>query len=290
MRQVFGMSEDKNSIILRRFSGHLEFAQASGASQALGLFLDVETTGIQSHSDKIIDLGYVLFSYEKATGRITGIVKEFSQLQDPEEPLSEIVKKITGYDDADLKGKQIDWKEVEGDFSKANVIIAHNARFDRAFLDRYLPLSANKVWSCSMSQIDWKEKGHGSRSAEFLAKDHGFFFDGHTALMDVKACVRLISLIDPDTKAPYFQELLANARIQKKWVFANGAGFDLKDELKQRGYMWERQKRVWKKCVPMESMEEEEFLAKHPLGGEASTEPISLHDLFKSESQSASTS
>ncbi|NRA46351.1 MAG: DNA polymerase III subunit epsilon [Oligoflexales bacterium] len=287
MRQVFGMSEDGNSIILNRFIGELEFSYpGEPKAQATGLFLDVETTGVATQKDKIIDLGYILFSYEKVTGRITGIVKEFSQLQDPGEPLSTIVKQITGYSDADLKGKEINWDEVAADFDKANVIIAHNARFDRGFLDRYLPISSKKVWTCSMAQIDWKEKGHGSRSVEFLAKDHGFFFDGHTALMDVKACVKLLGTEDPESGYPYLLELLGNARIQKKWVYANGAGYDLKDELKQRGYMWERQKKVWKKCVPAESMEEEEFLAQHPLGGEASSEPILLHDLFKSESQS----
>ncbi|MFK7827834.1 MAG: hypothetical protein AB8G05_27045, partial [Oligoflexales bacterium] len=92
----------------------------------------------------------------------------------------------------------------------------------------------------------------------------------------------------PDKDTPYFLELLSNARIQKKWVFANGADFDLKDELKQRGYLWERQKRVWKKCVPLESMEEEEFLAQHSLGGKASSEPILLHDLFKTENSGIS--
>ncbi|MFK7827439.1 MAG: 3'-5' exonuclease [Oligoflexales bacterium] len=288
MRQVFGMSEDGNTIVLERFDGKLKFASVDTPhTQALGLYLDVETTGIIVQTDKIIDLGYVLFSYEKTTGRITGIVKEFSQLQDPEEALSPIVKKITGYSDSDLKGKKINWTEVAADFEKANVVIAHNARFDRAFIDRYLPASRQKVWTCSMSQIDWKNKGHGSRSLEYLAKDHGFFFNGHTALMDAKASLKLLKMHDPDKDVPYLHELLGNARIQKKWVFANGASFDLKDELKQRGYMWERQKRVWKKCVPLESMEEEEFLAQHSLGGQTSSEPISLHDLFKTESPNA---
>lgn len=282
MRQVFGMSEDGKSIILKRFEGSLQFESSlTQQTEAYALFVDVETTGINTQADKIIDLGYVLFSYEKATGKVTSIVKEFSQLQDPEEPLSDTVKKITGYSDEDLRGKKIDWKEVEADIAKAQVIIAHNAWFDRGFLDRYLPSSREKVWACSMSQIDWKDKGHGSRSVEFLAKDHGFFFDGHTALMDVKACLQLLAMSDPDTRSPYLLELLNNARVKKKWVFANGAGFDLKDELKKRGYKWEPKKKVWKKCVPLENMEEEEFLGQHPLGGEASSEPISFHDLFK---------
>ena len=31
----------------------------------------------------------------------------------------------------------------------------------------------------------------------------------------------------------------------------------MKDELKKRGYKWEPKKKVWKKCVPLENMEEE---------------------------------
>ena len=35
--------------------------------------------------------------------------------------------------------------------SNSDIILAHNASFDRAFMDRYLPLSKDKIWACSYS-------------------------------------------------------------------------------------------------------------------------------------------
>lgn len=294
MRQVFGMAADGQSIMLNRFNADSFFqeleakrdsAKNEQSQQAVStaILLDVETTGTNKQKDKIIDLGYLVFSYAKQTGELLAIQKEFSQLEDPEEELSEEIIKLTGYTNADLAGKSIDWQEVRQDFENAQVIVAHNAYFDRAFLDRYLDLSKDKIWTCSMSQIPWRQKGHGSRSLEFLLKDHGLFFDGHTALADVKATLRLLSFTDPETHYSYFKELLDEARIPMKWVFAKNASFDFKDQLKDRGYMWDATLRSWKKKCPQDTDSEETFISNNsPAAGHAVVEAIKFSDHFKS--------
>ena len=287
MRQVYGLSEDQNVITLQRFSGHININTSLDCEKDVrGIFLDVETTGTIASRDKIINLGYILFTFEKSTGRIIRLEKEFNQLEDPKEKLSPIITKLTGYKDEDLVGKAIDWIEVEEDFKSADIIIAHNAQFDRGFLDKYLPISRDKIWACSMSQINWREKGHGSCALEFLAKDHGFFFDGHTALIDAKASFYLLTLINPETKKDYFSELLEQARIPMKWVYAFGSDFSIKDELRDRGYRWERSEKVWRKKVPLNSNEEEEFILNHPLAGSSKIKHIPLKENFKSDSSS----
>ena len=282
MRQVFGLSEDKESITLKRFHGNFEHAShVEMQNEVYGIFLDIETTGMSLQKDKIINLGYILFSFEKSCGLKIKIHKEFNQLQDPKMSLSPKIISLTGFKDEDLVGKSIDWTEVQRDFEKSSLIIAHNASFDRGFVDQCLPLSKDKIWACSMSQIDWREKGHGSSAIEYLAKDHGYFFDGHTALVDAKASLHLLTLQDPDTQKNYLHELLQNARIKMKWVYAAGADFSVKDELKERGYSWERHEKVWRKKVPETSQEEEEFILSHPLAGNAKIKVIPLHDNFK---------
>lgn len=283
MRQVVGMSADGSTITLERFQGDLDWSISSNdlKQSRKAMFLDLETTGINASKDKIIDIGYVIFSYHKETGEILGIEKEFSQQQDPGVPLSEKIKKLTGYKDEDLQGKQIDWSEVKADFDKVDVIIAHNAAFDRSFADKILTVSQDKIWACSMTQIAWLDKGHRSKSLENLAHDHGFFFQGHTALMDVKASLYLINRKDPDTSQTYFFELLSNARISSKWVIAFGASFEMRQELKDRGYMWDPGSRVWKIAVPVNNSEEEDFLQSHPLAGHAQVKNIRLVDHFK---------
>jgi DNA polymerase-3 subunit epsilon len=132
-----------------------------------------------------------------------------------------------------------------------------------------------------VDQIDWRGKGHGTKSLEYLCKDHGFFFKGHTALADVEAALNLVSQIDPDTGKPYLDELLKNARTLCKWVIAKNSRYEIKDELKNRGYRWDAKQKVWKIKVPLESREEEEFLSDHPLGGNPVTKEIPLEDNFK---------
>ena len=41
------------------------------------------------------------------------------------------------------------------------LVIAHNAAFDRPFLERRLPIFAEKHWACSRFDVDWKASGIG---------------------------------------------------------------------------------------------------------------------------------
>ncbi len=280
MRQVYGMSEDGKTIIVKKFDGNLVFAPLSGAGESVtAMFLDVETTGLDKRYDKIIDLAYIIFEFDKLSRRPIKILKQFSQLEDPGQPLSDIVKRMTGYTDADLQGKVIDWEQVAEDMMRVGVVIAHNAEFDRSFLDRQIAISREKIWACSANQIVWKDKGHASKSLECLAKDHGFFYDAHTALSDVKAAVHLLAMEDPDTKQSYLMELLTHASAKRKIVIAEGSRIEFKDELKKRGYRWNGA--CWSICVPSHSFEEENFIASHPGAGTAVVEEVRLKDNFK---------
>jgi len=281
MRQVIGLSEDGNEITLKKFSGNFDFPPSETLNLVTAIFLDIETTGFDPLNDKIIDLGYIVFQFDKESRNITEIKKRFSQLEDPKRSLSEEIQRLTGYDDDALKGKEINWEEVAADFGEASVIIAHNALFDRAFLDSSLPISADKIWACSYSQIEWKQKGHPSNALECLAMNHGFFYDAHTALPDASACLNLISIIDPDTQNSYLSELLSNAAIKKKRVIAQGATFDFKDELRKRGYRWNNDERNWSILVPADSFEEERFIEDNPNAGTPIVIEIALKDNFK---------
>jgi hypothetical protein len=48
------------------------------------------------------------------------------------------------------------------------LVIAHNADFDRRFLERRLPVFATKDWPCSRFDIDWKAEGIRSSALDRL--------------------------------------------------------------------------------------------------------------------------
>ena len=119
----------------------------------------------------------------------------YSALQDPGFPISTETTEITGITDQDLKGQKIDWATVKSLLNASELVIAHNAGFDRPFIEKELGEKVPKVWGCSWMQVDWDEKGYGIKKLELLSAYHGFFTDAHRALNDVDALLNLLSFL-----------------------------------------------------------------------------------------------
>ena len=93
--------------------------------------LDVETTGLNTHADEIIEIGAVRIEH--------GVeVAEFSELINPGREVPPRVVEITGITTAMLRDKRT-LMEVMPEFAKfceGAVLVAHNAAFDTAFFRR----------------------------------------------------------------------------------------------------------------------------------------------------------
>jgi DNA polymerase III epsilon subunit family exonuclease len=94
--------------------------------------VDLETTGLRPGQSAICEIGAV---------RIDGLLPAgtFQTLVDPGVPLPPVIVGITGLEDRDLRGAPAPASAVSAFLSfagEAAVIVAHNARFDLAFLDR----------------------------------------------------------------------------------------------------------------------------------------------------------
>lgn len=124
--------------------------------------VDVETTGLFPELDEVIELAVQRVRFD-ALGRIVQVGQPRSWLQQPTEPLTAEITAITGLTDADLAGQQFDIATATELIGGADVIIAHNAAFDRPFVDLLLPEVRGAAWACSMCEVDWG--GSGSRGA-----------------------------------------------------------------------------------------------------------------------------
>ena len=93
--------------------------------------VDVETTGLNTYTDEIIEIGAVRIE--------NGVeVAAFSELIDPERDVPDKVAELTGITTAMLRGKRT-LKEVMPsfiEFCKGAVLVAHNASFDMSFFRR----------------------------------------------------------------------------------------------------------------------------------------------------------
>ncbi len=250
----------------------------------VGVSIDVETTGLSHSDDTIIEIGLRQFQFNKATGEILSVGKSYSSFQDPGRPLSKEITIITGITDQMVAGVNIDWSEVDSLLSEASVIVAHNARFDRPFIEKKSKISTQKVWACSIKQIDWFNKGYTSPKLELLNIYHGFFTDSHRAINDAEALLYLLSLPQPESQHSYLAELLANARRTMTQVIASSAPFEAKDFLKSRGYSWDSLNRFWSKLIYKDELAAEtawleETVYCGTFGG--ITRDIALTDNFK---------
>ena len=179
--------------VLRRFVPPARYHEGDGSATARGVVVDVETTGLDTARDKIIEFCGVPFEFEKESGRILAVGEAVSFLEDPGRPIPAEITRLTGISDADVAGKAIDEAGIDAMLTDVRLVIAHNAGFDRPFVDRRLPAFKNKAWACSQREVPWKAFGVSSGALEFLMmKRCGLFFAGHRADADCHAVLRLL--------------------------------------------------------------------------------------------------
>jgi len=204
----------------------------------MGIVIDTETTGLDTEKDTIIELGFVAFEYDASTGLIYRILHTYDGFEDPGEPLSDIVKQITGITDEMVAGQTLDDAEIEQWLKKSDLIIAHNAGFDRPMIERRLPMVKETNWACTFNDIGWQDEDISSLKLDYIAYKLGYFFDGHRAVNDAQATLHLLTKALPCSGKQAMASLLASAREKSQRLFAVTAPFDKKDDLKARGYRW----------------------------------------------------
>ncbi|MBP1753365.1 MAG: Exonuclease RNase and polymerase [Geobacteraceae bacterium] len=244
------------------------FTRKPVENSRIALCLDTETTGLDHTEDKVIELGIVAFEFNPATGEIIRITERHEGFEDPGEPLSEEIKEITGITDEMVIGQAFDDDMVVALAKKASLVIAHNAAFDRKFVESRFPLFATLPWACSVSQIDWQAERISARSLEcLLYKCGGYYINAHRALEDAEGVLGLLLGQLPVSGTPIFKHLLEKSNEITSKICAVKAPYDKKDILKQRGYRWNDGSKgdckSWWTMIPYEEEQKElDFLAQ----------------------------
>lgn len=237
------------------------------AATSTGLYLDVETTGLRSSEDKIIQLGLVAFRYD-AAGNVHDVVAELDEFEDPGRPIPEEITELTGITDDDVRGMRIDDARVLSLLADADLVVAHNAAFDRPFVEKRFPAFSDVAWACSIEDVNWRSEGFGSSKLEWLAFQHGFFYDSHRASSDCLAGVRLLAADMPRSQRTAMSKLLESAARADVRLWAVGSPFETKDALRRRGYRWQSSAKVWWRDLRADQHRAElEWLTKNVYGG-----------------------
>jgi DNA polymerase III subunit epsilon len=221
--------------VLRRLVPRAPAAALPG--DRIGIILDVETTGLDTGRDEVIEVAMVKFAYARGD-RVTNLVDTFQAFNEPSTPLAPDIVELTGITDAMVAGHRIDANELAAFVSGANVIIAHNAAFDRKFVKRFWPLFASKHWACSATDIDWKALGFGGAPLPYLLAGYGLFHGAHRALDDCHATLEILARDIPGAAETALALLLQRARRPTFRIWAEDVRFELKELLKKRRYRW----------------------------------------------------
>ncbi len=269
--------------VLRRLQPVRSYHAADGTPTKTAVALDVETTGLESGRDAIIQLALVPFEFAPESGAIYGVGAPLTFLEDPGRPIPAEVVALTGITDADVKGKRIDDAAVERFVGPAALIIAHNARFDRGFMERRMPLFKEKPWACSQQDVPWRGAGSRSGALEFLLmKMCGMFYGAHQADHDCVALIHLLATPLEGGTLP-MQQLLASARQKSARIWAEGTRMEQNPPLKARRYKWnpgtDGRPKAWYRDVPLAEKDVEvQWLTETVYGGTARNVRVDIID------------
>jgi DNA polymerase III subunit epsilon len=155
--------------------------------------LDLETTGLRPGRNAICEIGAV---------RLDGLVPAgtFQTLVDPSVPLPRLVSALTGIEDEDLAGAPGAADAVRAflAFAGEAVLVAHNARFDLAFLDREVErLTGRRLAAPVIDTVGLARRLLAGRVTRASLASLSYFFGTavrpcHRALPDAEATAEIL--------------------------------------------------------------------------------------------------
>jgi DNA polymerase III epsilon subunit family exonuclease len=161
--------------------------------QATYVVVDLETTGLRPGSAQICEIGAV---------RVRGLEleAEFETLVDPGMPLGPGVEALTGLSNRQLRGSPPPALAVHRflAFAGDSVLVAHNARFDMAFLDREtVKLTGSRLASPVVDTVALARRLLAGRVPRASLSQLAWFLDTsvqpcHRALPDAQATAEVL--------------------------------------------------------------------------------------------------
>lgn len=143
------------------------------------LITDVETTGLHPDKELTIEIGVILYN-----------VKHNAILQQCSTLLTCVTNAVEGINGIppDLTQQKYNsdsaLKMIESMLEHADVCVAHNADFDKRFIERVMPKFQHKKWICTKSDFKWPCYLPRKRLQDVCEAMHVPYVHAHRALAD----------------------------------------------------------------------------------------------------------
>lgn len=207
--------------------------------------IDCETTGLDPERHKLMEIAVGKLTIDLDHGDVTNVTRPVSWLEWPGELITPEIEALTGITDALVAGEAFPDNTIMAELAGCNLLVSHNAVFDRAFMVRRFS-ELGHPWACSAKEVDWAAHGlAGARGIGALLTAAGHFLpDAHRAAPDVWALTCLLARPGVDGRS-VAATLVETARRPTARVFADRAPFEVKDSLKAADYRWSPGQRAW---------------------------------------------
>lgn len=228
---------DDNTKILQRVPECYEKRTTTDHRLFNAVIVDLKTSGTNPKKDNIIEIAALKFSFTNEEG----IIEVLSTYETPE-------------------GSPINWEQVSALVEGCNVVISHNSRLHRNFLELQTPpfiqeLFKKLPFACTMADIDWAARGNESPRVKYINFELGYFYNA----IGVSECWAIFNMLVNAPEA--FEELKENVRKARLLICAIIAPVDKNHLLKNRQYAWSnghgKFPRGWWKIINKELLEAE---------------------------------
>lgn len=214
------------------------------------LIIDTETTGVDPDKHAVIEVGCVLWSLEHRA-----MVETYSALLPGD---SNEAEDANGIPPALLAAGDPHVLENVAELAQfAQAYVAHNADFDRGFLQphrcRLMP------WICTMEDFDWPVR-RPKRALTEIALAHGVaVVAAHRAINDCLILARLFERLDDS--AERLERALEHALLPRGRVVAK-VPYEQRDLAKAEHFQWDPERKQWWRRMAIADAEKLPFPVK----------------------------
>lgn len=205
------------------------------------VFMDINTTGSDPAKEFIIEMALVRCTYSISYHDLVSVDMIYHEYEDTVFELSEEVQSNTHITKSMLKGHRFEESRVRRLLADSPLVIAFKPEMVRPFFERKFPIFADLSWGSAGSDVDWKELGCKSHRLQYIMSFENFFYDYYSAKERALALAYLMTRY-----AKALEAILAAATLSSYVIEAKNFPFEGKDRLKELGFKWDKDKRLWK--------------------------------------------
>lgn len=191
----------KNKFDIERILDDLEWLvqplfQKEHQDSTLVAIIDTETTGLEE-KDQPISVGVILLEVTSDKGDLLREVDSYYGLREPTVPINLQAQAVHGLEMERLRGAEFDMKHLYKIIDSADLLVAHNAKFDRRMLAHVMPRVVDAKWACTMHTLkfEWAVITGGKWALDAICKALDIERpEPHNALTDCRALQSVLML------------------------------------------------------------------------------------------------